>query len=224
MRWRRVPIVTDEQRVLLAFAHRHAQGKNGKMFGPLANIRAQLAAATKKLGAPRISPHLLRKAAGQWLIDLGAPLELVSRVLGHADTRITETIYARVRDDDVAARLLESVDARYTQTARRERPERVVDTITQLPEPKILAKTYTVDGVTRTLAEWVAATGIAKGTLFHRVEKVGLSMRDAIKLGWRARPRLARPRGASADDSVVLGSIAATGAAHTGGGKRRDAV
>jgi integrase len=53
-------------------------------------------AASKKAGIEPLSPHALRKAAGQWLIDLGMPLELVSRVLGHADTRITETVYARV--------------------------------------------------------------------------------------------------------------------------------
>ena len=49
-------------------------------------------------GAPRRG--CLRKAAGQWLIDLGVPLELVSRALGHADTRITETVYAKIKDED----------------------------------------------------------------------------------------------------------------------------
>lgn len=43
---------------------------------------------------PHVWPHSLRKAAGQFLIDLHVPLELVSRVMGHAGTRITETVYA----------------------------------------------------------------------------------------------------------------------------------
>lgn len=56
-------------------------------------------------------PHSLRKAAGQFLIDQHAPLGLVSRVMGHADTRITDTVYARVRDEDLGDRMLAAVDA-----------------------------------------------------------------------------------------------------------------
>ena len=88
---REVPVVTDEQRLLLAHTAKHAQGIDGKLFRSLGNLRHELLAASKKAGIEPLSPHALRKAAGQWLIDLGMPLELVSRVLGHADTRITET-------------------------------------------------------------------------------------------------------------------------------------
>jgi len=77
----------------------HAEGEDGKLFGKLSNLRRDLASAAVEAGIPHVWPHALRKARGQWLIDLGVPLEIVSRVLGHADTRITELVYCRVSDE-----------------------------------------------------------------------------------------------------------------------------
>ena len=73
---RKVPIVTDEQRLLIAYAKKHAQGRDGKLFRSLGNLRHELLAGARKAGIAPLSPHALRKAAGQWLIDLGMPLEL----------------------------------------------------------------------------------------------------------------------------------------------------
>ncbi len=109
LRHRRVAIVTDEQRLLIEYAARHAQGRGDRLFASLGNIRRDLGEATAKAGVEPFGLHALRKAAGQWSIDLGIALELVSRVLGHADTRITETVYARVKDEDVGRRMLGSI-------------------------------------------------------------------------------------------------------------------
>ena len=181
-RW--VPIVSDEQRLLLAHAAAHAQGADGKLFRSLGNLRHELLAAAKKVGIEPLSPHALRKAAGQWLIDLSVPLELVSRVLGHADTRITETVYAKIKDEDVTDRMLDAIDPRYAKKAHRARgAKKIVETIKKLPAPRTSRVIYEVAGVERTLVEWADSSGISKTTLFHRVVTSGMPMADALAVG-----------------------------------------
>jgi integrase len=186
---RKVPVVTDEQRLLLEYVLRFAEGTDGMLFGPLDNFRRELTTAAVLAGVEHVSPHDLRRGCGQWLIDLGVPLELVSRVMGHADTRITELVYAHIKDADVVNRMIDSLDPRYARRALKARgKKKLVKTITKLPEPKVRT-VYEVDGIAHTLAEWAIASGIPKTTLFHRVMKVGMSMADALALGRGRRGR-----------------------------------
>jgi integrase len=67
------PIVSDEQQVLLEFVRKHAQGKDGMLFGTLQNLRRDLGLAARAAKIPHVWPHALRKAAGQFLIDLQVP-------------------------------------------------------------------------------------------------------------------------------------------------------
>jgi integrase len=185
---RLVAIVSDEQRMMLKYSLRHAEGTEGMLFGPLHNFRRDLACAAIKAGIPRVSPHDLRRASGQWLVDIGVPLELVSRLMGHADTRITEHVYAHVRDEDVVNRMIDSLDPRYARVALKARgKKKLVKTLTKLPEPKQRAL-YEVRGIERTLTEWAFASGISKTTLFHRI-RVGMSMAEALALGRGRRGR-----------------------------------
>ncbi len=179
-----VPIVTDEQRLLLEYTVKHARGRDGALFSSLDNLGRDLAEAATDANIEHLSPHSLRKACGQWLIDLSVPLELVSRVMGHADTRITETVYARVKDEDMADRMIDAIDPRYATRARSARGERkLVETITALPEPKKGYATYGVDESTGTLADWARMSGIPKTTLFNRVTTHGMSIEEAVALG-----------------------------------------
>ncbi len=112
------------------------------------------------------------------------PLELVSRVLGHADTRITETVYARVKDEDVTDRMLDAIDPRYAKAAHKARGKRkVVETLKKVPEPRTPRVLYAVAGVERSLVEWAEVSGLSKTTLFHRVVTSGMPMEDALALG-----------------------------------------
>ncbi len=193
----RVAIVSDEQRLLLAYAVRHAQGTGSKLFGPLDNLRRELNEAAKRAKVAPLSPHDLRRAAGQWLIDLGMPLELVSRVLRHADTRITETVYARVRERDLADRMIDAIDPRYARDANSARPLKpLIKTITELPAPKQRRALYRIDCDERTLAQWARARGVPKSTLHHRVVTLGMSMERALELG-KGRPAGLAPPTAS---------------------------
>jgi hypothetical protein len=188
---RSVPVVTDEQRVLLAYATQHATGDEGRLFGTLQNFKRDLRAAATEAKLPSLAPHDLRRAAGQYLIDLRVPLELVSRVMGHRDTRITEQVYARVKEADLADRMLDAIDPRYATRATAARGQAVVvETLQTLPWPRSGNVLYELDGVTGTLAEWARRTGITKSTLHNRVVAKGLSLADAAALGRGGRGRV----------------------------------
>jgi hypothetical protein len=152
-----VPVITDEQRLLLEYAARHAQGRSDSLFGPLANFKRDLRLACDTAKVEHLSPHDLRRAAGQWLIDLGMPLELVSRAMGHRDVRITQQVYASVREEDLANRMLDAVGPAYATRAHVARGKvEPVPTIKSLPEPKSGAVLHELNGTSRTLAEWAS--------------------------------------------------------------------
>ncbi|MEP7125623.1 MAG: hypothetical protein ABJE95_32125 [Byssovorax sp.] len=109
---------------------------------------------------------------------------MVSRVLGHADTRLTETVYAKIKDEDVTDRMLDAIDPRYARKAHRARgAKKIVETIKKLPAPRTPRVLYEVDGVEGTLVTWAETSGISKTTLFHRVVPSGMSMADALAVG-----------------------------------------
>lgn len=179
-----VPVVTDEQRALLAYVKKYAQGKGDRLFGPgLSTLWKNLTAACATSKIPHVSAHDIRRSCGQWLIDLGVPLEIVSRVLRHADTKSTESIYARARDEDVADRILARVDPRYATVAHKSRAQRrPVDTLTVIPAPQPTTTTCEVGGVARTLTQWAAESGTPGPTLHHRLAK-GPTMAEALDRG-----------------------------------------
>ncbi len=201
---RRVPIVTDEQVVLLAFAREHAQGSGEKMFGSLNNIRRALTTACIAAKVEHIWPHALRHAAGQWLLDLGTPVEAVSRILGHASTSITERVYARMKREALADRMLDVLDPKYARAAgkARKKKERTVVTISAIPEPRAHVL-YEVEHEEHTLSEWAQISRIPKSTLHHRLE-AGLTMGDAIKLGRGTRGRPLAPDTQAFDTAALL--------------------
>ncbi len=103
--------------------------------------------------------------------------------------RLTELVYAHIKDEDVLNRMIDSLDPRYARRALKARgKKKLVKTITKLPEPKVRTL-FDVDGIERTLAEWAIVSSIPKTTLFHRVVKVGMSMADALALGRGRRGR-----------------------------------
>jgi hypothetical protein len=182
-----VPIVTDEQVVLLRFAKRHAQGANGRLFAKeRPNRSLERASTSAKLD--HVTPHALRHAAGQWLLDLGVSIELVSRILGHASTSMTEKVYARVKQDAVGDRILDMIDPKYARAASRSRKSsaRKIETITKLPEPR-RPDGHEVDGVVKTIDGWAIESGIPKSTLYWRVVTRGVPMKQALVMGSASR-------------------------------------
>ncbi len=62
--------------------------------------------ATRAGLARRVTPHTLRRTFGSDLVNRGVRLEVVSRLLGHASTAITEKAYARLEDATIRAEML----------------------------------------------------------------------------------------------------------------------
>jgi hypothetical protein len=99
---------------------------------------------------------------------------------------LTELVYARVREEDLGDRMLDSIDPRYARRALSRRgKQKLVSTLKCLPEPKARAVLHTVNGTSRTLDQWAKAHGIPKSTLYSRVVERGMTMVDALKLGSR---------------------------------------
>ncbi len=178
-----VPVVLDEQRLLLGYTLRHAGGRDGALFSGLENLRRDLRHACKRANVPHCSPHDLRHTAGQWFVDLGCPIEIVSRMLGHSSTAVTERIYARVKQEALGDRVraalpehLWSVEASHGAT----KALKLVPLVT-LPEPRW--QVYEIDGVKGTLSQWAKARGVPKGTLYYRLKTLGLPMEQALAMG-----------------------------------------
>jgi integrase/recombinase XerC len=57
-------------------------------------------------GTSSVSPHTLRRTLGSDLLNRGVRLEVVSKLLGHASTTITEQAYAELLDSTIAAEVL----------------------------------------------------------------------------------------------------------------------
>jgi integrase len=54
-------------------------------------------------GNSAVTPHTLRRTFGTELLNKGMALEQLSKLLGHADTRVTEASYAEMLDETVRA-------------------------------------------------------------------------------------------------------------------------
>ncbi len=104
-RLRTVPLVTEEQRGLAAYALQHAGGRDGLLFAPWSNVRHNLEAACARAGIERCSPNDLRRTCATWLHAAGAAPDLIAPVMGHADTRMVERVYGRLSTEDLTSRL-----------------------------------------------------------------------------------------------------------------------
>jgi integrase/recombinase XerD len=62
------------------------------------------------LSRSQISAHTLRRTYASDLLNRGLRLEIVSKLLGHATTTITERAYAQLLDDTTRRELLEALE------------------------------------------------------------------------------------------------------------------
>ena len=79
-----------------AFAERpvFTNGKGGYMNAGYLNNSFRKYCTT--IGLPAFHIHDLRHAAASLLINNGVPVKIVSELLGHQDTRVTEQIYTHI--------------------------------------------------------------------------------------------------------------------------------
>lgn len=65
----------------------------------VANIRKAFEDTATRAGLVDVTPHDIRHTAAVWMLGKRVPMHMVSQYLGHADTRITEKVYARYQPD-----------------------------------------------------------------------------------------------------------------------------
>jgi integrase len=82
------------------------------------NFRARcFDAAAERAGVTGITPHELRHTAASLAIQAGAPVTVVSKMLGHANPAITLKVYAHLRPSDLDALADRLHDAKITSDA-----------------------------------------------------------------------------------------------------------
>jgi len=62
---------------------------------PVKSIKRGLKAVGVAIGRPDVSPHMLRHSAAVWLAEDGHSMEEIAQFLGHKDTKVTISTYAR---------------------------------------------------------------------------------------------------------------------------------
>lgn len=103
---RNVPIVAEWQRALLKFVKEKAAGTT-TLFTPWdhRNSLRTFKSVSKRLGIPCFSWNDLRRSFGQWIRRGGVTYDTLAPVMGHANSKITESVYAHLNDSGVADRL-----------------------------------------------------------------------------------------------------------------------
>jgi integrase/recombinase XerD len=62
--------------------------------------------SAERAGIRKVSPHVLRRTFATDLLNSGVRMEVVSKMIGHADTRITQEAYAELRDETAHSEVL----------------------------------------------------------------------------------------------------------------------
>lgn len=104
LRDRHVPIVRPWQLRLLDVALRGAP--NGALFAPWANANRDLKTAARAAGIAPLSTNDLRRTFGTWLRADGVEISTIAAAMGHTDSRMAETVYAKLDPDQLAALML----------------------------------------------------------------------------------------------------------------------
>lgn len=102
---------------------------SGQQWKPSDQARRMQEACTKAKIEPPATFHELRDTFASHLVMAGVPILTVSKLLGHADVRITEKHYAHLRPDHLQQALDDNlpdfgVHSRRRRPARRKRPAR----------------------------------------------------------------------------------------------------
>lgn len=103
--------MTDSLRLALMEAQKAALSDHVVEWagGPVKSIKKGFKAAAVQAGLPNISPHVLRHTAAVHMAEAGIPMDEIAQYLGHSDSRITASTYARYSPEHLrkAARALE---------------------------------------------------------------------------------------------------------------------
>jgi len=63
----------------------------------------------ERAGIERLTPHRLRRTYGSVLVNGGARLQSVSKILGHSNTKVTEDSYAQLMNETIRREILDAL-------------------------------------------------------------------------------------------------------------------
>ena len=63
--------------------------------GRVGSVKKALQTAGQRAGLPWVTAHVFRHSAATWMAEDGVPMSEIAQFLGHADSRLTERVYAR---------------------------------------------------------------------------------------------------------------------------------
>jgi integrase len=66
---------------------------------PVSSLKRGIGTAARTAGIDGVSAHVFRHTSAVWMIEAGIPISEVSQYLGHANSGITEKVYARFSQD-----------------------------------------------------------------------------------------------------------------------------
>lgn len=66
---------------------------------PVRSVKRAFRTACGLAGLAGVTPHTLRHTAAVWMAEDGVPMSEIAQYLGHADSRVTERVYARYGTD-----------------------------------------------------------------------------------------------------------------------------
>jgi integrase len=88
--------------VLRLWLEKYAQ-QSGPIVEPWTKVSRDLPRLCVRAGLPRCTPNDLRRTFASWLVQGGASLYVVSRLLGHTSTRMVELVYGQLDDATLAS-------------------------------------------------------------------------------------------------------------------------
>ncbi len=79
---------------------------------PVRSVKRGLAAAAKRAGLAKVTPHMLRHSAAVHMAEDGVSMDEIAQYLGHSNVTVTRNTYARYSPDHLrkAAAALEFDD------------------------------------------------------------------------------------------------------------------
>jgi integrase len=98
---RAVVPIADSLQPFLSEAHQAATCRFVVEHGskPVGSVKTGVRAAARRAKITGVSPHVLRHTAATWMAMKGIKIEVIARMLGHSDPRVTWRTYAKYSPD-----------------------------------------------------------------------------------------------------------------------------
>jgi integrase/recombinase XerD len=92
-----IPLLPEAERLLAKYEDELPVNQHNGVY----NRQLKEVGAICGITAEKMTSHVGRKTAGVMMLNLGIPMEVVSKFLGHSSVKMTEKVYAKILDNTV---------------------------------------------------------------------------------------------------------------------------